>query len=137
MSTLPPTPTDFNKGFFIHRPEEPFELELTNPHPLDSTIKFDESSHTYCINGKPAKYSVTQLLGNFFTKFDADEIISKMMTSKNWPRSEYTFKNGTPYTAQNIKDKWNKNSEYSRNTGTWMHYNIERYMNKLVAMVNI
>merc|ERR1712196_608647 len=30
-----------------------------------------------------------------------------------------------------IKDKWASVGEYARNRGSWMHYNIERYLNGL------
>ena len=39
----------------------------------------------------------------------------------------------TPLTAEEIKSKWDAQGEYARNQGTWMHYNIERIINKLPA----
>jgi hypothetical protein len=44
------------------------------------------------------------------------------------------FPNGNVMTAEQIKQKWQNNSDYAKNTGTWMHYNIERYFNGLVCM---
>ena len=32
---------------------------------------------------------------------------------------------------KSIKEKWDQISEYARNRGSWMHYNIERFFNKL------
>ena len=39
----------------------------------------------------------------------------------------------TPLTAEEIKSKWDGQGEYARNQGTWMHYNIERIINKQPA----
>ncbi len=136
ISSVPPTPSNFNKGFFIHKGSEKMELEIINAHLKDKDISFDEKKHEYLINGKPAKSSVTEIISRCFPKFDEDEVIRKMMEGTKWPRPEYTFKDGKVYTADQIKKKWENNSEYARNKGTWMHYNIERYMNKLVYKTN-
>ena len=65
-------------------------LALINPHIRDKQIKFDEPTHTYTINNSNKKYtSVTTWVHSLFPEFNADEIIDKMQTSKNWSKSKY------------------------------------------------
>jgi hypothetical protein len=85
------------------------------------------------LNEKPAICSVTQLASKFFSSFNADEIIPKMMNGRNWPRSGYMNKDGTPFTAEQILERWENTAVNARNRGSWMHYNIECYFNGLTA----
>ncbi len=39
----------------------------------------------------------------------------------------------TPLTPEKIKRRWEQIGLYARNSGTWMHYNIERFLNGLPA----
>jgi len=73
-----------------------------------------------------------QFIEQYFEKFDAESIITRMMKGPNWPRPEYTHP-GTnePFTKDEVKAQWNKGGELARNQGTLMHYNIERYFNQL------
>jgi hypothetical protein len=77
--------------------------------------------------------SVTEVVGQFFEIFDADMIARKMINGANWPRDGYIQKDGKPFTEEEIKKKWDDIGEYARNQGTWMHYNIERYLNNLTV----
>ena len=43
------------------------------------------------------------------------------------------FPDGKVYTVEQIKKKWDQAGLYARNRGTWMHSNIESYINKLPA----
>lgn len=52
-----------------------------------------------------------------------------MMNGRNWPRPGYMNKDGTPFSAEQIKEKWDNISLNARNRGTWLHYNIEMYFN--------
>ena len=84
------------------------------------------------INGVRSEITVTQLASKFFSTFDADDIIMKMMSGNKWPRPEYTHKTtGEPFTAAEIKRKWDDIATNGRNRGTWMHHNIERLLNGL------
>lgn len=132
-SLLPPKePINFYGGFSIAElNNEKLMLEEENPHYLDSRITFHSESHKYFYDGVPMDQSVTEVIGHFFSKFDADMTAKRMITGNNWPRKPYIQKDGTPYTEEEIKKEWNDIGEYARNTGTWMHYNIERHLNKL------
>jgi len=96
---------------------------------------------------------VTEFISTYFDKFDPDVAIEKMKKGTRWPREGYVYKvlliiifniititttitkdkNGVekPLSDKAIKEKWDKIGEYARNRGSWMHYNIERLLNKL------
>jgi len=134
MATLVPPvePVNYGKDFYLVRPEEKLSLELENKHALDECITFDEDSHTYFFSNTKMNYSVTEVVSNYFEKFEPDVAIERMMNGPRWPRPEYQHKkDGRPFTPEEIKRQWDNIGEYARNRGTWMHYNIERYFNGL------
>ncbi len=100
-------------------------LARKNPHPRDSHITFDEGPHIYTIDGDSGFTSVTTWNHSHFEEFDADRIISKMMSSKNWPKSKYFGQ-----TPDEIKAGWEKNRDEAASAGTKMHYDIECYYNE-------
>jgi len=100
-------------------------LAVKNAHPRDERITFEESTHSYTIDGiKEGWTSCTTFIGGFYEHFDADKIISKMMNSSKWPSSKYFG-----MTADEIKAKWNANGEEASAAGTRMHLDIEHYNN--------
>ena len=128
----PIEPISFGKEFVIHGDDDvPMHLQKINAHENDHRLDFDEVHHKYTYDGVSMDYSVTQIVESFFEKFETDKVIERMMSGRNWPRPEYTWENGAPYTAKEIKSKWAETGLYARNRGSWMHYNIERYFNGL------
>ena len=105
-------------------------LAQRNAHERDKHIKFEEEGHKYTILCDPnSKYtSVTTWNHSHFPKFDADDVISKMMKGKGW-------KEGHKYwamTAEQIKQQWSNNGAAAvSGAGTDMHYEIECFMNNL------
>jgi ATP-dependent exoDNAse (exonuclease V) beta subunit len=99
-------------------------LDLINTHSRDCRIVFDEEPHIYYVDGKPIQISVTTLVHEFFSKFDADLIISKMMNGKNWNKSKYFGM--TPAT---IKKQWTDAGSDATHHGTIMHKAIESFYN--------
>lgn len=99
-------------------------LKHANSHERDAAIVFDEEPHIYYINGERARTSVTTVVHDFFDKFDADAIIDKMMSGKNWPKSKY---NGM--TKDEIKAQWAAGGLEATTNGTIMHKAIEDYYN--------
>jgi hypothetical protein len=126
------TTLDFKSQIF-QVPESPnrhLKLREQNSHPKDSFVHFDSSSHTYFVDEQPIENSVTQVIEKYFEQFDSDAAISSMQSGPNWPRPEYIDqRNNQPYTPEQIKKKWNDMGTYSRNRGTWLHYNLESYLN--------
>lgn len=104
-------------------------LAQRNEHKRDSNIQFAEEGHKYTILCDPnSKYkSVTTWNHTHFPKFDADDIISKMMKGKGW-------KEGHKYwgmTAEQIKKQWSNKGTEAAVFGTDMHYEIECFMNSV------
>lgn len=102
-------------------------LSRKNRHPRDKYIKFFEVGHKYKITSDPdSKYtSVTTWNHSHFEKFDADDVIDKMINSKGW-------KEGHKYwgqTPEQIKSLWNTNRDSVAGAGTDLHYEIECFNN--------
>ena len=102
-------------------------LNKQNADPRDSNIDFFEQDHKYVIKFEPdTKYtSVTTWVHRQFPKFNADDIIETMMSSKGW-------KEGHKYwglTPEEIKALWNANGSAVSQFGTDLHYEIECFMN--------
>lgn len=100
-------------------------LKEKNTHPRDQCIVFDEGPHVYYVNGNPDNVSVTTLVHHYFPKFDADLVISRMMSSKNWPNNKYYGK-----TAEEIKEQWSSTGTDATTKGTRMHLSIELFYNE-------
>jgi len=105
---------------------EPTYLANKFAHERDSHILFDEGPHIYTIDGESDFMSVTTWNHSHFGKFDADAIIKKMMSSRNWPNSKYFGQ-----TSKEIKDGWSKNGKEASEAGTAMHYDIECFYNDM------
>ena len=109
-------------------------LCVKNAHPRDKNIHFQEEGHKYTISNystclNDSSYtSVTTWVHSHFAHFDADLIISRMMSGKAW-------KPGHKYwglTADGIKDLWNSKRDNAAGAGTNLHYEIECFMNSNV-----
>ena len=99
-------------------------LSKKNSHERDTRICFDEEPHIYTIDGDSDYLSVTTWNHSHFANFNADNIITNMMNSKNWKNSKYYGK-----TRDEIKDGWEINRDDAARLGTKMHYDIECYYN--------
>lgn len=102
-------------------------LAARNSYSRDKFIEFYEDTHTYKIlTDVNHKYtSVTTWIHSLFNNFDADVIISGIMSSKMW-------KNGHKYwgkTPDQIKELWEINRIEAANSGTKLHFLIECFMN--------
>ena len=64
-------------------------LKNLNARPLDASLTFISSTHTYLINDTPTLGSVAGLVHRFASVFDADAIIPKMVNGSRWPRPGY------------------------------------------------
>lgn len=95
-------------------------------HTRDSNITFIPSSHTYRLSNAPMRkmVSVTTIIKSAFAPFDADTVIKRMMSSRNWPSSKYFGR-----TVADIKREWETTGKEAREEGTYLHDQIERYIN--------
>lgn len=110
-------------------------LSTKNPHPRDAHIHFDEGPHKYTIqgiNGVTAETeftSVTTLIHQQFSHFDAKKVIAAMMRNeKKWndpiANAKYYGK-----TAEEIEEMWSAAGRDASEKGTAMHYKIECFYN--------
>lgn len=103
-------------------------LEEQNAHIRDKYIHFNKEQHLYSF--KPNKtssqtfISVTTLIKSCFEEFDTEEIIQKIINSKN-KKAIYKNKN-----AEEIKELFKKNNEIAIKEGIKLHDDIELFFNK-------
>jgi hypothetical protein len=106
-------------------------LGIKYRHERDNLIHFDEPTHVYSVKGESKGWtSCTTFIHQFFPKFDADDIIKKMMMSKKWKESKWY---GMSPSA--IKEAWNANGREASEAGTAMHLGIEMVMNDAESVV--
>lgn len=104
-------------------------LEIGFSHDSDSSLTFDGQSHTYYYKNDVIPYSVTQIVSNYFEKFEPNRAIDRMISGPNWPRPAYQHPNGEPFSKTEILEKWEKDGLNARTRGTLMHEYIENYIN--------
>ena len=96
------------------------------PHIRDSRILFDESNHTYSIDGSCKDViSVTTLIHQNFPHFNSSEVIKKMI--KNGLSEKYIG-----LTEDEIKQKWDENGKKASQKGTDLHKQIELFYNNQI-----
>tara|TARA_Y100000996_G_scaffold350090_1_gene289002 strand:+ start:475 stop:1212 length:738 start_codon:yes stop_codon:yes gene_type:complete len=94
------------------------DLNILNFHDRDNRIFFEEENHIYTIDKNKKAKSVTELISEFFPKFD----------------KEYWAKKESQKTGENIKDiikRWEDLGEKARSEGTDLHNQIENFYNKI------
>lgn len=109
------------------------KLEKKNAHPRDKRITFDDPSHTYKVDGELTRSSVTGFVGQYFDKFDAEEVARKMVARPGfWTQAKYSkyhcFKDA-PDPEKAIKDEWERFGTEQSDLGTAMHRQIELFYN--------
>ena len=101
-------------------------LAKLNAHSRDKNITFKDEGHIYNVCGETDFTSVTTWIHSFVENFDADQIITNMMSSKNWKSSKYYGK-----TRGQIKAIWDENRINASTAGTKLHYDIECVYNQM------
>lgn len=94
-------------------------MNVANELLVFNRITFQESTHSYFIDGEPTNtLSVTGLLKKFKKKFDKDNIAIKVAKKRN-------------ITTETLLAEWENNNLYSTTIGTMLHKYIESfYCNK-------
>ena len=95
---------------------------LQPAHERDADILFEEEAHKYTVRGRHDFKSVTTVVGQLFSAFDADKVIQKMMRGAKWALSPYFG-----MTADAIKAKWKLAGDDAAAEGTRMHADIEHF----------
>lgn len=98
-------------------------LSKKNKHERDDRIRFEESTHTYYVDGSSdGIISTTTLIHNYFPKFDSNKVLRFMKNKKEkYPEmSDYQ-----------IKKSWEENGKKASELGTNMHKMIENFYNEI------
>ena len=90
-----------------------YKYNTVNRCSRDNFISFDETNHTYTVDGKILQ-SVTNIVENCFPKFDA-ELHAKNTAAK------------MGITPEEVIAMWEQKGKESRELGTAMHQKIEKY----------
>lgn len=101
-------------------------LAKQNQHPYDHRIVFNESNHTYALDGSSTNMlSCTSFKGLFFKKFNPDEAITNILKGDKYTTDpDYKYFNKT---SDVIKKEWAD----ANKLGTHLHSDIEDYLNGL------
>jgi ATP-dependent DNA helicase PIF1 len=98
-------------------------LARLNPHAFDRRIKMKSDEHIYLLDSTKSLVSCTTFLSSFHKKFNADEVISKILTSDKYTSDpDYKYYNKT---SVDIKKEWSQSAVL----GTKLHNDIEKYLN--------
>ena len=111
-------------------------LRERHPFPRESRILFNELAHTYTIDGNDVMpRSVTGLIHQFTSAFDADSTIAQIMARESWAwkQRDYLRADGEVMTPTEIKQKWERNGLIQRSRGTLFHYHCEMFLNGAVV----
>ena len=104
-------------------------LRQATPHPKDTRIFFEEQGHLYKVQfdtdlEQDHIISVSGFIGCYFSHFDADAVIHKMMQRPNFNRTVYGG-----MTSDEIKRHWQENAESASSCGTAFHAIVEAVCN--------
>jgi CRISPR/Cas system-associated exonuclease Cas4 (RecB family) len=109
-------------------PGIPNYLAIKNAHLRDKDISFEAGPHIYTVCGERGTYtSVTTWNHNHFSKFNADDVIDKMLkNTKNMNDPSYKYYG---MTREQIKKQWTESGSSASGSGTKMHDDIEKFYN--------
>jgi len=129
------------QGFMIYNSYEVPEtcctevllLEKKNPHVRDKHIAFEDASHKYYIKGSTERYvSVSGLAHDYFQRFDAPVVASRMIARHDFTHNEkyskyqqYLGDATREETVQMICKSWEENAHIAATLGTDLHRFIE------------
>jgi len=92
-------------------------LEQQNTHERDNRIQFESEHHKYFIDGVQASVSVSEVIGEFFPKFN----------SEFWSKKKAKQRG---VSAETVLKEWKDKGDQAANLGTYMHEQIELFYNQ-------
>jgi hypothetical protein len=108
----------------------PDKLATHNPFAQDARIHFDEPSHTYTFDGQRVGRSVTGLLHQFSSEFDAAAALEAMKRSPEWEIKKATLEEqGLGTSDHDFLERWSLNGRVQRSRGTLHHFHCECMVN--------
>ena len=114
-------------------------LERKNEHERDKRVWMDESIHVYYLDDKPLNLSVSGLWGQFFPHFDPEGCLTTYY-DKWKANKESSYFRLIQYLGivkgmedeeirEEIKRMWSSNGDSASGKGTFMHRQIELFLN--------
>ena len=101
-------------------------LSTINKHLRDDRIQFEDTSHSYTIDGnRDGWISCTKFLHTFFKPFDANAVIRSMMRKMDSTNKYFGM------TSTEIKKQWDDKGKSSSEAGTRLHLDIEHFYNNI------
>ena len=101
-----------------------------NVHPKDLKIQFDEKDHSYFIDEEKIKYSVSQIINEFFPVFDSQHW-SRVKAIEKLDESGLIYVEEDILREQNVLlEQWELKRTESSQKGLILHELIEKYYNK-------
>ena len=91
----------------------------TTAFPQDKLITFEEDSHTYNVIGAGEMRPVSSVIAMFFNPFNAEAASTKKC-------------HGDLLAAAKLREEWESRGAFASQTGTYMHKQIENYINRKV-----
>ena len=120
---------DFLATFALPQ-RRPDKLATQNPFAQDARIHFDEPSHTYTFDGQRVGRSVTGLLHQFSSEFDAAAALEAMKRSPEWEIKKATLEEqGLGTSDHDFLERWSLNGRVQRSRGTLHHFHCECMVN--------
>ena len=115
---------EFLESFHLPKRDDEGPLARANPLARDNRISFEEVSHTYTIDGSViAPRSVTGLLREYSSEFNAERALRAMMNGRNWEYKRLEMEQlGLSTDDDDIMRRWKMNGKVSSARGTLLHY---------------
>lgn len=88
-----------------------------------SNVKFFERNHTYEIDNKPAKISVSGLISRYEKPFNTKSIASRVAKKEG-------------VSIETILEKWDKNKNYSCHKGSEFHLHVENFLERRIVPID-
>ena len=119
--------------YILNNSFEQFMIFKNNFHKNDSRINFNNENHTYTVDGKKIKNSVSQIIESFFPVFDSEYWSRFKAKEKLDFLGKKYQKSDLDITQKQILEKWEFKRKESARKGTILHQLIEDfYKNKKI-----
>ena len=106
------------------------ELARRNPMPRESRITFEESTHTYRVDGRVVPRSVTGFLHEYASSFDPTLALQTMKAGRQWPEKRAAFEEqGLGVEDTDFLARWDLNGQVARARGHLLHWQAEQLCN--------
>ena len=107
-----------------------FHLKEKHPFPREDRVVFYEHDHKYFVDGVLVPRSVTGLLHEYATPFDASRALACMRRGREWEaKREAMEQQGLGTSDEEITERWRRNGETQSKRGQLLHHHAELLLN--------